>query len=200
MILASGCSSKKETTPVPRDPSLAISCVGVLPVQITNAEQNSISFSGAKQVQEGAFILNNIIRNELSGKKEFRFVSQSQLSSVQTSQGSSGMQQLKAVAEQLSCNAMLEVKIERYFDRVGGEYTAKSPASVAFQYRLYEMSQGRVLCHGRFDEVQQSFMENLYNWKRASNRGLKWITAEQLLGEGVKEKFSECSYLSDSEE
>ena len=194
-----GCSSKKEVSVVQRDPSLAISCIGVLPVHIKKAEQSAVSFSEAKNLQEGAFILNQLVRSELSGRQEFRFVNEAQVRNLQPQNGSTEMSMLQSLAEQLSCNAMLEISLERYIDRVGGEYTAKTPASVAFQYNLYEMNHGRVLCHGRYSEVQKSLMENLYNWKLANSRGFKWITADQLMHEGLKEKFSQCSYLVDIE-
>ena len=76
-------------------------------------------------------------------------------------------------------------------------YGVKEPAAVTFDYRLYEVNEGKVLCHGRFDERQQSVMENLLTLGKASSRGFSWITAEQLMREGLKERLDQCGYFLD---
>ncbi len=105
----------------------------------------------------------------------------------------------RVIADRLSCNTVLETTLRRYKDRVGGQYTAKNPASVAFDFRLIAIPEGVVLCSGTFDEVQQSVMENLYNFKSATERGFTWVTAEQLMREGLRARFSECPYLAEDE-
>jgi hypothetical protein len=52
-----------------------------------------------------------------------------------------------------------------------------------------------VLCHGRFDEQQQSVMENLLALPKAQSRGLIWLTAEELARDGLQERLGQCSYL-----
>jgi len=42
-------------------------------------------------------------------------------------------------------------------------------------------------------------MENLFNIKAATERGFTWVTAEQLMREGMWDRFEKCSYLSDEE-
>ena len=42
-------------------------------------------------------------------------------------------------------------------------------------------------------------MENLYNFSSAKQRGFTWITAEELLREGLVKKLGECSYLQTTE-
>ncbi len=195
MFIISGCAKKPEQKPVPRDPGLAVSCIGVMPVQPAVDVTSAMSFAQAKQLKEGATIMDSLLKKEFAGRREFRFVSPAQVYGLDVDGTGSELGRLQKVAEQMSCNAMLEINISRFLDRIGGEYTAKDPASVAFQYRLYEVGEGKILCQGSFDEVQQSLMENLYNWKNAKNRGFTWITSEQLLQEGIQEKFSQCGYL-----
>lgn len=197
LIGLSGCSQKQVQKPVVKDLNAAISCIGVMPVQPSAENESGLAYAQAKQLKDGSAIMDALIKKELAGRNEFRFAHSTQAYDIDV--GGNPFARLQKVAEQLSCNAMLEVTLNRYVDRVGGEYTAKDPASVAFHYKLYDMDQGRVLCSGRFDEVQQSLMENLYNWKRASKRGFTWITSEELLLEGIREKFSQCPYLADPE-
>ena len=195
MFIFSGCAKKPEQKPVPIDPGLAISCIGVMPTHPAVDVSSAMSFAQAKQLKEGATIMDALLKKEFAGRREFRFVNPAQMYGVDVDSGGSGLAHLQRIAEQMSCNAILEISISRFSDRVGGEYTAKDPASVAFQYRLSEVGEGKILCQGSFDEVQQSLMENLYNWKSAKNRGFTWVTSEQLLQEGIHEKFSQCGYL-----
>lgn len=195
VFVFSGCAKKPEQKPVPRDPALAISCVGVMPVQAAVDVSSAMSFAQAKQLKEGATIMDALLKKKFAGRREFRFVNPAQVYGLDVDGEGSRLGSLQKIAEQMSCNAMLEISISRFSDRVGGEYTAKDPASVAFQYRLYEVGEGKILCQGSFDEVQKSLMENLYNWKSARSRGFTWITSEQLLQEGIDEKFSQCGYL-----
>jgi uncharacterized protein (DUF2237 family) len=101
----------------------------------------------------------------------------------------------RRIAAQQGCNAVLETTLSRYSERVGGDYGVKQPAAVTFAYKLYETGEGRVLCHGRFDEQQQSLMENLLALPKTKSRGLVWLTAEELARDGLKEKLGQCSYL-----
>ncbi len=196
MLFLSACSKKQSETVVPKDPSLAISCIGVLPVDTVVNSENGMPVPLMKQLKDGALILDSLLRKQFAGVGDFRFATTGHVYDLEDATNEKNLEMLNKVAEQLSCNAVLAVHIERYVDRVGGEYTVKEPASVAFQYKLYEMDHGNVICQGRFDEVQQSLMENIYNWNRASGRGFKWVTAETLLTEGLEEKFSQCAYLS----
>lgn len=195
MFLFAGCAKKPEQKPVPRDPGLAISCIGVMPVQPAVDVTSAMSFAKAKQLKEGATIMDALLKKEFAGRSDLRFASAAQMYGIDVDGAGSELGRLQEIAEQMSCNAILEISISRFSDRIGGKYTAKDPASVAFQYRLYEVREGTILCQGSFDEVQQSLMENIYNWKSAKNRGFTWITSEQLLQEGIHEKFSQCGYL-----
>ena len=40
-------------------------------------------------------------------------------------------------------------------------------------------------------------MENLLSLGNASSRGFSWITAEQLMREGLKERLDQCGYFLD---
>ncbi|WP_028584682.1 hypothetical protein [Desulfogranum mediterraneum] len=195
LLLLPACSQKQAQESVSRDPKVVLNCIGVLPVQTAVDYDDSLSIAQSKQLKEGATLLDSLLERAFAGRRDVRFVTSSQLYGLKNSSEADGPVGVKLVAEQLSCNGMMEVIISRYHDRVGGDYTAKTPASVAFDYRLYEVESGQVLCHGSFDEVQQTFMENLYNWKRARSPGFTWITGEQLLKEGLEEKIDQCPYL-----
>ena len=99
------------------------------------------------------------------------------------------------MAAESGCNAVLETFAHRYKERIGGEYTAKEPAAAAFSWRLLAMPEGKVLCHGRFDEEQQPLFANLLNFRRSAENSFTWVTAERLLSQNLHEQLAQCSYL-----
>ena len=138
-----------------------------------------------------------MLREVLGARPEVRFVSAQQVNAATGGEGVGDLDGAKKVAGKISCNVLMETTLSRYADRVGGQYGVKEPAAVTFDYRLYEVGEGKVLCRGRFDEKQESVMDNLLSFNKASNRGFSWITAEQLLREGLKAKLGQCAYFSE---
>ena len=197
LLFAAGCGKKTTTgTAVPEEPKVAVSCIAVLPVTTVVDYEGTVSFADAKKLRDGVQIMESLLRQELAGREDIRFVGEGRIYGMKETIPEDFLSRARVIADHLSCNAVLETTIRRYSDRIGGRYTAEEPASVAFEYRLVEVVSGTVLCKGKFDEVQKSVMENLYNFKTSRMRGFTWVTAEELLKEGVKEKFDECSYLA----
>ena len=192
-----GCS-KKNTTPVSEE-TFAVTCIGVLPALSVADFDDTLSTAEEKQLQSGVYVLDSLLKQQFSGRSDIRLVNDGQISGMDVNLPAQPMARAMLIAERLSCNAVLETTLRRYKDRVGGEYTAKEPASVAFDFRLIALPEGKVLCSGTFDEVQKSVMENLFNFKAATERGFTWVTAEQLMREGMRARFEKCSYLSDEE-
>ncbi len=196
LFLFSGCASQQAQEPVPRDPDLAVTCIGVMPVRTAVDYDDSLSFAEAKQLKEGAAVLDGLLRKQLAGRDEFRYVTAEQVYGIENSIEGGFVEELKAVGNLLSCNVMLQIEVSRYVDRIGSEYTAKDPASVTFEYKLVDIEHNQVLCHGRFEETQQYVLDNLFKLKQASKRGFTFVTAPELMQEGLEEKFSQCGYLS----
>ncbi len=195
LFIIGGCSQKSEKPAAAKTPQVSLSCTGVMPVVSSSDYEDGNSFSEAKQLKDGAIILEKILHQEFLGREDMRFVSKARLYEMGEAGSDTFLAQARKIGNFLSCNGVLEITLWRYKDRVGGQYTAKEPASVSFTYRLVESNSGTMLCQGRFDEVQKSVMENLYNFSTAVQRGFTWVTAEELLREGVKEKLADCSYL-----
>jgi len=194
-FLTGGCSQKQEAPTKAKTPQISLSCIGVLPVASGVDQEAGTSPTEAKSLKEGVGVFDSLLQKQFAGRDDVRYVTHSQLQAIESSGPESSLSRSRNVGNFLSCNGVLEVNLWRYKDRVGGQYTAKDPASVSFTYRLLEVNSGTVLCQGRYDEVQQSVMENLYNFSSARKRGFTWITAEELLREGVEQKLGECSYL-----
>lgn len=198
-LLAVGCSKKTTSQSASEVPGYAITCIGVLPAVTPYNFDEDVPAAEAKQLQEGVLVLDQLLKRQFVSRTDVRLVSDGQISGMDKNLPAQPLARAKVIADRLSCNAVLETTLRRYRDRVGGKYTAKDPASVAFDYRLISIPDGTVLCSGTFDEVQKSVMENLYNFKSASGRGFTWVTAEQLMTEGLQARFSECSYFAADE-
>jgi len=194
-IAAAGCAKKEGPASVATDPNVAISCIAVMPVQPSVDFEEIISPAEKKTLKDGSQVMDGLLKQFLTGKANARFVAEGQGAGKRTEGVANNLVNARQIADQFKCNAVLETTLSQYADRVGGPYGAKESAAVTFTYRLYETGSGKVLCHGRFDEKQQSVMDNLLTLPKAQSRGLNWLTAEELLREGVKERLGQCAYF-----
>ena len=90
-------------------------------------------------------------------------------------------------------DALIVGRMERYRERIGNEWGAKSPASVAFVLDLIDVRRGDVIWSARFDETQRALSENIFAIGQVGQRGIKWLTADQLTQEGVRKAVGELS-------
>ncbi len=190
-----GCGARQGGETRAQEPAVTVTCIAVLPAASGIDYDGTISRAGAKKLRQGVLVLDRLLQKQFAGRKDIRFVTDSQLYGHEGSLSENFLEQARTMAERVSCNAVLETTLWRYSERVGGRYSAKEPAAVTFEYRLVATDDGAVLCQGRYDEVQQSVLENLYNLGKASERGFTWVTAEELMREGLRDKFNQCSYL-----
>jgi len=83
----------------------------------------------------------------------------------------------------------------RFRERVGDPWGAKSPASVAFNLDLIDVRRGDIAWSARFDETQKSLSENLFLLGDIGQRGVRWLSAEQLTQEGVRKTVGQLHQL-----
>lgn len=191
LLAASGCANQEEPGAAAKAADVPLSCIAVLPVLPAADLEGAASPADYKALAEGSQAMNGLLKEVLAGQQaKVRFVAEDQ-----TTVSGAGLSQARQRVGKSGCNAALEISLSRYAERVGGDYGVKRPAAVTFAYKLYETGEGRVLCHGRFDEQQQTVMENLLTLPKAKNRGLTWLTAEELAREGLRERLGQCSYL-----
>ena len=79
----------------------------------------------------------------------------------------------------------------RYRERVGSEIGVKSPASVAFTLDLIDVQRGDVIWSSRFDETQKGLSDNILALGDIRERGIRWLTAEQLAQDGVRKMVNQ---------
>jgi hypothetical protein len=137
-------------------------------------------------------ILERYFRDELRSSYNKYFISAERTEGVyrRISSGSFKMPQdklLRRVGEELNADAVLAGYLYCFRERVGYDYAAENPASVAFGIYLIRVSDGAVIWKGVFDKTQRSLSEDVLQFSSFVKEKGKWVQAEFLLKEGVEE-------------
>jgi TolB-like protein len=141
--------------------------------------------------------LARLIYQVMSGLPNWQIVSESEAREVsQTITASNEAARLRELGEAVYADAVLIGRVRRFRERVGDEWGVKSPASVAFALELVDVRRGDVIWSASFDETQKSLSENIFAiGDILSERGVRWLTAEQLTHEGVKKGVAQLHQL-----
>jgi hypothetical protein len=102
---------------------------------------------------------------------------------------------MRQIGEMVYADAVMIGRIYRYRERVGDEWGAKSPASVAFVLDLIDVRRGDVIWSARFDETQKSLSENIFAIGEIGQRGVRWLSADQLAQDGVKKAVGQLHQI-----
>lgn len=87
----------------------------------------------------------------------------------------------------LPADYLIVPQVFSWQERRGGEWGAQESAEVILELYLLDVAKGRVQKRYRFDEHQQSLSENLLSLPRFMKRHGKWVTAEELAREGIRQ-------------
>ncbi len=201
LSLASGCAPTADrqntaSASAGKSAAPAMSCFAVLPVQVSVAEDRVLSAEEEKNLSAGTAVVDNLLRDALSGNAKARFLDASQADGLQAPEAVVNREASREVAQNAGCSAIMETWLSRFVEREGGPMGVQQPAAVTLGYRLYDVNTGAVLCHGRFDEEQQSVMDNLFSIGKASLRGMTWLTAAELARDGLQSQLQQCTYLA----
>lgn len=94
---------------------------------------------------------------------------------------------LQDIGKELDADAVLTGYLFCFRERVGYDYAAEKPASVAFGIYLMRVSDGSLIWKGIFDKTQRSLFEDMLQFSSFVKEGGKWVQADVLLREGVDE-------------
>jgi hypothetical protein len=94
---------------------------------------------------------------------------------------------LRGVGRDLDAEGVVIGFMYRFRERRGVSYTVEQPASVAFELHLLRVSDGALVWRGVFDRTQSSLMEDLLQFPAFFRESGKWVTAEELTGEGIEQ-------------
>jgi hypothetical protein len=132
-------------------------------------------------------LLMQLVHSAMGALPGWQIISESELKEISAGvPRTNDMAQLKKIGELVYADAVMTGRMLRYRERVGGELGVQSPASVAFTLELIDVQRGDVIWSGRFDETQKGLSENIFSLGDIRERGLRWLTAEQLAQDGVR--------------
>ncbi|MGB3211655.1 MAG: hypothetical protein WBB19_13210 [Desulforhopalus sp.] len=197
VALLSSCSSqtgsagKRQIQP-PVEP---LACIAVLPASTSVDNDDTILYADAQSLAKGAAYASEVMKRELQGNPKVRILTSNQVSNLvpEIFGGISGT--VAVLGKKLNCDGVLLTTVRRYKQREGTDYSAESPASVDFTMVLRHADDGNVLWSADFREQQESFLSNIFSFNKAQQRGFKWVSAEKLMEQGMKERLAECPYL-----
>jgi hypothetical protein len=91
----------------------------------------------------------------------------------------------------VSADGVIYGTVERYKERVGADYAASSPASVAFSLKFVDLKSGQVVWTAKFAKSQAALSQNLFDLANFVQRSGRWVRAHEIAQEGVKEAVAD---------
>lgn len=195
VVLLASCSGHLGGDKQVQAPLEPLSCIAVVPASTSVDKDDTVNYSRAKELEKGAALATRVLADVLGGHGKVMLLSSSQMATLvpEVSGGISGM--VSALGQKLNCDAVLVTVVQRFKQREGTEYASDDPASAEFNMVLRHANKGTVLWSADFQETQESFLSNILSYNKMQSRGFKWITVEQLLQQGIRERIAECPYL-----
>lgn len=187
-VFFSGCSGKTALQQEEQQARRMQSLTGivVMPVGVANEIADRDKVAG---------FVDGVVASELGKNGKVHLVKNEQLDVLLSDMAGGRLGQMKTLGARMGSNAVLEITVTRFQQREGGELSVNSPASAAFEMVLTHVDTGMILWAASFDETQESLTGNLLALGKIQSRGMKWITVEELVRQGVKERLAECPYL-----
>lgn len=189
------CSSKNVGTTEVQPPIQPLSCIAVIPAVTSVDKDDTVRYEEARLLERGAAHATSYMADQLSGHPKVRLINSAQLTASvsEVSGGISGT--IKALGEKVNCDGVLTTTVRRYVQRDGTELAVDTPASADFQMVLRHAPTGAMLWSADFRETQEPLLSNIFSYSKAQKRGFTWITAEELLEQGLQQRLDECPYL-----
>ena len=95
------------------------------------------------------------------------------------------------LGREVSADGVLYGTVERYQERVGMDYSAASPASVAFSLKFVDLKSGQIVWTAKFAKSQAALSQNLFDLANFVQRSGRWVRAHEIAQEGVKEAVTD---------
>ena len=150
-------------------------------------------FTTGEVAKDAADILTENLFDLLKDRKDFELIPSSQAQGVMAGLLAGSKQELQErelqleIGRALNANAIFVGYIYRFRERVGGQYSVESPASVAFDIHLIRTVDGRILWSAHLDETQRPLSDDLFGLGLFLRRKAKWVTAKEMAISGLKD-------------
>ena len=154
--------------------------------------------SAEKKLSEAelSVLLDRLVYSAMASMPNWQIVSPKEVrEAAQTVPPDGDLARLRKIGEMVYADAVIVGRMLRYRERIGDQWGVKSPASVAFALDLIDVRRGDVIWSARFDETQKPLSENIFALGDVRQRGIRWLSAEQLAQEGVRKAVGELHQI-----
>jgi TolB-like protein len=146
--------------------------------------------------REAPDLLAKLVHTAMATLGNWQIVAESEVREVDPGGASiSDAARLRHIGEMVYADAVMSGTMLRFRERVGEDWGAKSPASVAFILELVDVRRGDVVWSARYDETQKSLSENIFAVFDVGQRGLRWLSAEELTHDGVRKAVGQLHQI-----
>jgi hypothetical protein len=194
-ILVGGCSLGPNNLQTNASQDLdgrGIKRIAVLAAELTSDGRTRVPFTAETNdprgnVRDAPELFSRLLYTTMTGMTQWQIVSESEMREADggVSVGSDAAL-ARQLGEKVYADAVMSGTVLRFRQRVGDDWGAQSPASVAFVLNLLDVRRGDIVWTARFDETQKSLTENFWGVFQVGERGLRWLSAEELTAEGLK--------------
>jgi len=151
-------------------------------------------YFGGKSAKGGERVLEELFIEKLQDFKEIEIIPQEKVEGIykRVSAESLKMPLLEIVRKtgtELNADIIVVGYVFRYVERIGYDYSAEKPASVAFEINFINPKDGSTIWDGVFDKTQKSLMEDVLQIVSFYKGGGKWLTARELTKQGINQAF-----------
>lgn len=95
-----------------------------------------------------------------------------------------------ALGKKLAADGVLYGSVNKYRERVGFEYSAQTPAAVAFTLSFVDEHSGQIVWTAKYAREQKALTENIFDLPHfIANKG-RWVRAHDITQEGVEAALS----------
>jgi hypothetical protein len=164
-------------------------------VEIDTDGQGSRSPNELQQLEKGQKLVDTMLAEYFSGRKDVALLTEGQRDSLDKDMTRCRTTAAVTICRTTKADAVLLFTLHRFTEREGIESSIVSPASVAFDYKLIQAETGQTLCSGVFNETQKPLLDDMFQFFKKLKRGVKWLSAEELVREGFQQKIADCPYL-----
>jgi len=193
VVLVSCSQIQKNAAQGPSAPP--VSSLLVLPVDPVSSVKEDINEEQLKELRQGAVVLDELLASYLEKRKVagLTIIDESQFEGYIGERTDSRLALGVMVAKLMGKDAVLAVRLSRFGERQGANYAVKSPATLAFEYRLVSADNGAMLCSGMYDESQESLFENLFSF--SGRKSFRWLPIREFATDALQEKLDGCPVL-----
>ncbi|MEN6622210.1 MAG: hypothetical protein ABFD50_11740 [Smithella sp.] len=146
-------------------------------------------YFGGKIAEGGEKVVEELFIEKLKDIKEIEILPQEKVDGIYKRVNAESLKMtlpkiISKTGKELDADVVAVGYVFRYMERIGYEYSAEKPASVAFEINLINPNDGSIIWKGVFDKTQKSLMEDVFHVS-----SLKWLTARELAKQGMNQVF-----------